>query len=144
MRKNLRIEGMSCVVCANSVEKAVKNLSGINKAVVNLSRNRLSVDYDENAVNLSTIITSIEQAGFKAFIDLKETNSLEQEQEIKSIKSRLLISLFFGSVGGIFGMFIFRHKISKWSFLWKFILIIIFQIIFFIFLNLQDFRNLVG
>lgn len=95
MRKNLRIEGMSCVVCSNSVEKAVKNLSGINKAVVNLSRNRLSVDYDENAVNLSTIITSIEQAGFKAFIDLKETNSLEQEQEIKSIKSRLLISLFF-------------------------------------------------
>ena len=61
-----------------------------------------------------------------------------------SEQNLLLISLFFGSVGGIFGMFIFRHKISKWSFLWKFILIIIFQIIFFIFLNLQDFRNLVG
>lgn len=61
-----------------------------------------------------------------------------------SEQNLLLISLFFGSIGGILGMFIFRHKISKWSFLWKFFLIIVFQIIVFIFLNLQDFRNLVG
>lgn len=36
----------------------------------------------------------------------------------------LVLSLIGGSVGSLLAMFLFRHKISKWSFLWKFILVI--------------------
>lgn len=46
-----------------------------------------------------------------------------------SEKNLLLITFFGGSIGGIFGMLLFSHKVSKWSFLWKFIVLVVIQII---------------
>ena len=41
----------------------------------------------------------------------------------------LILSFFGGTVGAVSAMLIFRHKISKKSFLWKFGLIALLQII---------------
>jgi uncharacterized membrane protein YsdA (DUF1294 family) len=41
----------------------------------------------------------------------------------------LLLALFGGSIGTGFGMWVFKHKTSKRSFLWKFWSIVLFQLL---------------
>ncbi|HSD15438.1 MAG TPA: DUF1294 domain-containing protein [Flavobacterium sp.] len=41
----------------------------------------------------------------------------------------LLFALIGGSIGALLGMLLFRHKISKFSFLWKFFGILILQVV---------------
>jgi uncharacterized membrane protein YsdA (DUF1294 family) len=43
--------------------------------------------------------------------------------------SLLLLALFGGSIGTGFGMWVFKHKTSKRSFLWKFWSIVLFQLL---------------
>lgn len=58
----------------------------------------------------------------------------------RRISENILLSLSFlgGTVGAILGMLIFRHKISKKSFLLKFVLIIFLQIIIIYFLKQES------
>ncbi|MFK7696556.1 copper ion binding protein [Paenibacillus sp. HJGM_3] len=58
----LKVEGMSCGHCVNSVEGAVKALGAT--ARVNLSAKSVSVDYDESSVTLQAIKDAIEEQGY--------------------------------------------------------------------------------
>lgn len=51
-------------------------------------------------------------------------------------KDLLTFSLLGGAIGGLLGMFMFNHKVSKGSFLWKFALIFLLQIFLFIFMRI--------
>lgn len=46
-----------------------------------------------------------------------------------SEKTLLVLAITGGSVGALLGMLLFRHKISKASFLWKFFGILILQLL---------------
>lgn len=46
-----------------------------------------------------------------------------------SERSLLGFALVGGSIGALVGMVLFRHKTSKFSFLWKFFGILIFQVV---------------
>ena len=48
MKKVFDVKGMTCASCVSHVEKAVKDLNGINSVNVNLLSNRMEVDFDEN------------------------------------------------------------------------------------------------
>ena len=50
-----------------------------------------------------------------------------------SEKSILYIFIIGGYVGGLLGMILFKHKINKFSFKWKAILIIIINLLFLLF-----------
>jgi len=54
--------------------------------------------------------------------------SIKHQRRV-SEKTLLLVSFLGGSAGAIAGMLIFRHKISKTSFLLKFGLIVLIQIV---------------
>lgn len=51
-------------------------------------------------------------------------------------KNLLGFSFIGGAFGGLLGIFIFRHKVSKPSFLWRFALVFILQFILFAFMRL--------
>ncbi|WP_066677709.1 MULTISPECIES: DUF1294 domain-containing protein [unclassified Chryseobacterium] len=51
--------------------------------------------------------------------------------------SLLILTFFGGTVGAILAMMIFRHKVSKKSFLWKFGIIILIQIFIILFFKLK-------
>lgn len=46
-----------------------------------------------------------------------------------SEKALLLVSLVGGSVGAILSMVAFRHKIKKLSFMWKYIVVVLIQML---------------
>ncbi len=61
----LKIGGMSCSACSNSLEKFLNKQDGIIEAKVNLVLACASIDYDES-INLQTINNYIKQSGFTA------------------------------------------------------------------------------
>lgn len=59
---SLKVEGMSCGHCVNSVEGAVKKLGASGK--VNLDVGSVTIDFDESKVSLDVIKEAIEEQGY--------------------------------------------------------------------------------
>lgn len=58
----LKVEGMSCGHCVNSVEGAVKSLGASGK--VDLNAGSVTVDFDESKVSIDAIKEAIEEQGY--------------------------------------------------------------------------------
>lgn len=101
MKKVFDVKGMTCASCVSHVEKAVKDLNGINSVNVNLLSNRMEVDFDENNCSIDKIITSVKKAGYKASIKEKKEGKKEKDYDlIKLIVSFVfLILLMYVSMG---------------------------------------------
>src|SRR4030067_591752 len=60
----LPITGMTCANCVATVERNLKNLDGVQSAVVNLSSERATVDFDTSKLALPDVIARVERAGY--------------------------------------------------------------------------------
>ena len=60
------VNGMTCASCVANVENAVNNLDGVDKAVVNLTTEKMSVDYSGNKVSPEAIEKAVADAGYEA------------------------------------------------------------------------------
>ena len=96
---NFLIEGMSCASCANSIEKKISKLEGIDNISVNIANNNANISYDSNKIKLRNIKSEIEKIGFKV-VDKKENkdidyDKLKKEKEEKVLKTKLIIAAIF-------------------------------------------------
>ncbi|XP_038700564.1 copper-transporting ATPase HMA4-like isoform X2 [Tripterygium wilfordii] len=60
----LRIKGMACTSCSESVEHALQMADGVKKAVVGLALEEAKVHFDPNLTDVNRIIEAVEDAGF--------------------------------------------------------------------------------
>lgn len=60
----LPITGMTCANCVATVERNLKKLDGVQSAVVNLSSERATVDFDPSKLTLIDFISRVERAGY--------------------------------------------------------------------------------
>ena len=60
----LPITGMTCANCVATVERNLRKLDGVETAVVNLSTERASVEFNPLQLSLSDFISRIERAGY--------------------------------------------------------------------------------
>ena len=60
----LPITGMTCANCVATVERNLKKLDGVQTAVVNLSSERATVDFDASKLGLPEMIARVERAGY--------------------------------------------------------------------------------
>lgn len=58
----LKVEGMSCNHCVNSVEKAMKELGAVGK--VNLAAKEVEVQFDDSKLTVEAIKEAIEEQGY--------------------------------------------------------------------------------
>src|SRR5512139_1923556 len=58
----LPITGMTCANCVATVERNLKKLDGVNSAVVNLSSERATVDFDASKLGLPEMIARVQRA----------------------------------------------------------------------------------
>ena len=61
----LSIRGMTCAACAQRIEKAVRKLSGIEQANVNLASEKLFVEYDSDTIQLQSIKDVVGKIGYE-------------------------------------------------------------------------------
>ena len=101
MNKKFNVTGMTCSACSASVEKAVKKLEGINSVSVNLLTNSMVVHYNEEVIDENNIIEAVTSAGYGASVfsknknEIKVSDKMRMEDEIKEMKKRLIISFAF-------------------------------------------------
>jgi P-type Cu+ transporter len=60
----LPITGMTCANCVATVERNLKKLEGVRSAVVNLSSERATVDFEPGKLQLSDMIARVNRAGY--------------------------------------------------------------------------------
>ncbi|MCC6568331.1 MAG: heavy metal translocating P-type ATPase, partial [Anaerolineales bacterium] len=60
----LPITGMTCANCVATVERNLKKLDGVNSAVVNLSSERATVDFDSAKLGITDMIARVNRAGY--------------------------------------------------------------------------------
>ena len=60
----LPITGMTCANCVATVERNLKRLEGVQSAVVNLSSERATVDFEPAKLQLSDVIARVQRAGY--------------------------------------------------------------------------------
>ncbi len=60
----LPVTGMTCANCVATIERNLKKESGVQTAVVNLSSERATVEFDPALVGLDTLIGRVEKAGY--------------------------------------------------------------------------------
>lgn len=103
MQQKFMITGMSCAACVGHVEKAVKNLPGVEKVEVNLLTNSMQMTYDETKTTQETIINAVTQAGYGASCENSKSTAKsgtkqmedEQDKQLQAMKKRLIYSIFF-------------------------------------------------
>ncbi|AFY96890.1 heavy metal translocating P-type ATPase [Chamaesiphon minutus] len=94
---NLKLKGMSCASCANSIEKAILNVPGVVEGNVNFSIDRASVRYDPKQTNINIITKAVVDIGYEAQIipaDLSSEDDLgnsQQQLEERNLQRRVLV-----------------------------------------------------
>ena len=90
---------MTCASCAQTIEKSIKSLDGIVSATVNLATEKLSVEYDSEAVSDEMIRKAVENVGYTAKVVNREEKLDDtiknKENEIKSTWKKFLWSAIF-------------------------------------------------
>jgi Cu+-exporting ATPase len=93
-----KIGGMSCAMCAKTVEETLKRLPGIYDASVNFATEKARIIYDPSKIQLERIGEEIERIGYQ-FLGVE---GFGEEKELKSAKRNLVL----GWVSGIFLFFL--------------------------------------
>lgn len=94
---HLQIEGMTCAACVARVERALKRVTGVQEAVVNLATESATLQVDPTVARLEQLLEAVENAGYRAQPLSEETSpSLPSErsaQELRASRRRLLASV---------------------------------------------------
>ncbi|MFQ5712209.1 MAG: heavy metal translocating P-type ATPase [Candidatus Geothermarchaeales archaeon] len=65
----LKIGGMSCASCAQTIEKALSNLDGVASAVVNFAAEKATVEYDPKRIDRKSLEKTIFDVGYRVVKD---------------------------------------------------------------------------
>lgn len=96
--ETLRVLGMTCAACSARVEKMVGRMEGVNQVNVNLTTERMSVDFDRSKTSMEDIKKMVEKAGYQWEIirkELVDEDKIRKEKEIKTLHLKLRVSLLF-------------------------------------------------
>ena len=61
----IKVEGMTCQHCVQTIMKALKKIRGINTIDVSLDNKEVNVFFDDNEIKLKEITKKIVEVGFE-------------------------------------------------------------------------------
>ena len=84
------VQGMTCVVCSSTVEKALKALPSAEGVAVNFASGKAVISYDEGVLSQADIAAAVAKAGYKAVIGAPKEEKGRDFAQIKLIISFVL------------------------------------------------------
>jgi Cu+-exporting ATPase len=92
------VDGMTCSNCAGRVEKALRGVSGVIEANVNLAIERADIRALPGSTDIQALAAAVSAAGYRARIagpadDRAEAESLERERVQSQLRRELLVLL---------------------------------------------------
>ena len=110
-QETFAISGMTCASCAQTVEKAVQKLAGVEQASVNLATEKLTVSYQQDQVTPAKIAAAVKEAGYDAQLPTASADKVDSKQaEIRALWQRFWLSalftipLFYLTMGEMIGL----------------------------------------
>jgi P-type Cu+ transporter len=112
----LKLRGMSCASCANSIEDAIHSVPGVEESSVNFAAEQAAVTYDPQKTNVTAIQKAIAAAGYSASPlqdpfaeadDIERRSRRAEEQDLRrKVWTGAVISavLVIGSIPAMTGM----------------------------------------
>ncbi|MDP1780193.1 MAG: copper ion binding protein, partial [Anaerolineales bacterium] len=99
----LDVSGLTCASCVDHVEGALKELRGIQDAVVNLGLNTARVTYIPGVVSISNMKRAVREVGYEAQersegVDALDRERQAREEEIKRQGRNLIIASTIGLI----------------------------------------------
>jgi len=91
----MKIGGMSCSFCTETLRKAVGRLDGVQKVSVSLAHEEALVEYDPNRVEETKIKDTVRSVGYTVRDPKKVRTFEEQEAELRREADRLIIAASF-------------------------------------------------
>jgi len=94
----LEISGMTCSACVAAVEKALRNIDGVQSAVVSLSSDTAKVEYAPERVRLAAMKEAVKRAGYEARLTSEvsqDERRYAREKEITLYRNRFIVSAVF-------------------------------------------------
>jgi Cu+-exporting ATPase len=79
----LQIGGMSCINCAKSIEKALKNREGVYNATVNFATEKLTVEYNPEQISVAGIKKAVQDVGYQ-IVEPEKTAAGTEDAESKA------------------------------------------------------------
>jgi Cu+-exporting ATPase len=104
---------MTCASCVANVESALRGVSGVKTADVNLATERASVQLDPTRADFPALVRAVERAGYGALAlsgDQKERAAVEDQErdarraQLVSLRRRLIVAAVLGSLTMIVSM----------------------------------------
>lgn len=96
---SFEIEGMTCTSCAQAIEKSVGKLAAVSSVNVNLATEKMTVTFDEAALNVSDIVRTVEDTGYQAKLETSEqegpSQADRQSAHIQALWRRFLWSTIY-------------------------------------------------
>jgi len=97
---SIKIAGMTCAMCVNTIEKSLKALPGITSVQVNLAAEKAYVTYDADRVSLDQMKQVIEESGYQ-YLGLEEEALSGREERIrqrdlKAKRNRFIVGFLVG------------------------------------------------
>jgi P-type Cu+ transporter len=120
-RLGLKLGGMSCAACANTVEEAIIHVPGVIGSNVNFALERATLDYDPQQTTPQAIVQAVVNAGYQAIpidparpaLQRKERHDDEEEVDLKLLIGIVCsVLLVIGSLPMMFGREI--DRIPSW------------------------------
>jgi Cu+-exporting ATPase len=100
-KKTFSIKGMHCASCVVLLERALKQVSGVSQANVNLATEKATVLYDAQLVSDTHLKDAVAGAGYHALLeDRSEASDDEKnkQKELRIFKLKVIVSLFLGGL----------------------------------------------
>lgn len=90
----MNIQGMSCVSCANGIEKSLKKVEGVKSAQVNFATSKAIVEAEDSLAE-DCLINAVQEVGYHATLHEEHTGHHHHFSEPNAAFRRFLISAIF-------------------------------------------------
>ena len=109
MEKKFNVNGMSCIMCATSIEKGLLKLDGIESVQVHLMEKIMTVSFNDGKISVRDIEETVKNLGYSA-TEYLDKNSVAIDKDVKKLKNAFIISLIallpliYLSMGGMINL----------------------------------------
>ncbi len=91
----LKISGMHCATCVQTIEKALNGTDGVYKSSVNLALETATVEYNPQQISLAGIKKTVRDIGYEVIEPeegMEDVEKKERERDIRRLKNKLAFS----------------------------------------------------
>ncbi len=111
--------GMSCTVCATSVESMLKTQDGVKSASVNYANGEAYIEFDDQLLQIGKIQETIKNIGYELIVVEEKPEEVLKEKEqaqFKTLRKKLILSTILSIPIFIASMFFMPlSSIEKWG-----------------------------